>query len=120
MRYLAVFVLLFSVQHLSAQHQLDFELPLCPIINNVEESSDVLTFKIFPNPSHGLFNLNIDLPSGELLRAECFDLLGQRIQEWSWNQSGTIEIDLSNRGKGVYQLVIFYNNRRYSQKLLVL
>ncbi|TVR38158.1 MAG: T9SS C-terminal target domain-containing protein [Cryomorphaceae bacterium] len=120
MRYLAVFVLLFAVQHLSAQQQLDFELPLCPVINSVQESDDALKIHIFPNPSRGLFNLNIDLPSGELLRAECFDMLGQRIEEWSWNQSETKEIDLSNYGKGVYQLVIFWNNRRYSQKLLVL
>lgn len=73
---------------------------------------------LFPNPSNGIFNINID-PSfdNQLFEIEVFDLLGNKIE--SLTSANTI-IDLSNSLKGIYFVKIISENNEVIVKKIIL
>ncbi|POY38230.1 hypothetical protein C3L50_13285 [Flavobacterium alvei] len=71
-------------------------------------------FKIYPNPSNGNFNIEID---ENLIgsKATIFNLLGQKIKDFSLNSTTTTEF----LNKGIYLLEIEKDGNKTTQKLIV-
>ena len=71
-------------------------------------------FKIYPNPSNGLINLNLgNIPD----HIEIFNAFGTQVLDLETNQQ-EIVIDIQDYPKGIYILNLIYGNEIYSQKLL--
>lgn len=86
------------------------------IILSVSESNDVeAEINIFPNPSNGLINIEMDLES--YLDVEVYDLMGKSIFQRRYLDSD-INIRL-NIPSGIYLLYISNDKVRHSRKVMV-
>jgi len=74
---------------------------------------------VFPNPSTGLFTLEIALDQVEEIRAEVRNMLGQKVATVGPRhlQSGEIVLDLSGKQSGIYVMTLWSNGRQISRKL---
>lgn len=70
----------------------------------INENSNLETFSVHPNPSKGIFNINIQTKSTEDLQLNITNLLGQRIYTESLSDVNKLnkEITLSHLEKGMY------------------
>lgn len=80
-----------------------------------------LPIKIFPNPSHGKFNIDF-YPSNETIYFSVVDMVGQNVLDFkkTYVAGQTIEtLDLSNQAEGIYIVTIkgmYYN---IAQKIIL-
>jgi hypothetical protein len=83
----------------------------------IQEIDSTPNFNIFPNPSNGL--LNLELNSGGALQIKVYNLLGAPILNIKTSDL-TSQLDLSNLAKGVY-IVEFIDNRgiKKSRKVIL-
>jgi hypothetical protein len=77
---------------------------LCDAVNNL---TDKLNFKVQPNPSNGLFEVNVNNLTDEAVLS-IYNDLGQQVynENLSPAASGTHKIDLSNQPRGMYFLML--------------
>ena len=76
------------------------------------------SFKIYPNPNNGSFNIEIENPSKEV-SIEIFNLLGERVKKVETNSSKSIyEIDL-NSTDGIYLVKVKNGISVWNQKVLI-
>jgi len=77
---------------------------------------------VYPNPSNGHFEINIDQLESRNLSMEILDLTGRVVYQKSLsNQSSAIRenIDLTREAKGVYTLIIKNGSAEYRSKLTI-
>ena len=81
-----------------------------------------LKWNIFPNPSNGLFNLNLDSHNEINAHITITNFLGElvykedmRIREGEYNS----KIDLKDRAIGIYLLSINTNKQSFKQKIVI-
>ncbi|MCB9245266.1 MAG: DUF5011 domain-containing protein [Flavobacteriales bacterium] len=74
------------------------------IVDGIEEITEDDLLKVYPNPSKGLFNIAIELPSTEDVSIEIYDVLGNKIQDVAEGamQNGIYTVDMSANANGVY------------------
>lgn len=75
-----------------------------------------LDVKVYPNPSNGLYN--IELPQGKVHELTVTDLTGKVISNQKVN-SKTIELDLQKSAKGIYILKLQSEGKTAIRKLVV-
>jgi hypothetical protein len=87
----------------------------------VKELSSNTTFTVFPNPSNGIFNINLDAKSTEVVNLTVNNIVGQTVLTKRVTASGktTETISLANFDKGIYFLTIDNNNEKQTVKLIV-
>ena len=84
--------------------------------NNVNVTESTLEeVSVYPNPSNGVFNVNISV--NETLNANVFDVAGKLIYTSTLSNSSTI--DLSNFGKGTYILELSNSKGSHKETLTV-
>lgn len=90
--------------------------PNCTLAVNYFENEDM--FKVYPNPSNGIFNIRINQYSGKV-NMQVVDINGRIVKQLN-NEDFNIEksIDLSSLQSGVYVLKINNNELNYSQKII--
>lgn len=89
-----------------------------PLANNI--TFDQLN--VFPNPSDGIFNIQLDLPQEGRTSIQVFDSQGQRVYENNLgNFSGIFSdrIDIASTAKGIYFLLVRQNDRTLSKQLVL-
>lgn len=75
--------------------------------------------QISPNPSNGIFNLQINNPIYNNISAVVYDVSGRAVQTYQVPQfNGSMNIDLSRLEKGTYILLIETNGERVARKLI--
>jgi hypothetical protein len=84
----------------------------------VTDPEEDLITQVYPNPSEGKFNVQLDNNHGETGSVEIFNILGEIIFETEMNTQ-KIEIDLGNESNGVYLLNIRTRNLSLSKKIIV-
>ena len=77
--------------------------------------------KVFPNPSSGMFNLQLDLPVNGQYTVGVWNMLGQTIYSNKIKVSGHYNgtIDLGTFAKGTYILSVYGQNYRTEKKIVV-
>lgn len=89
---------------------------------SIDEVSPISSLKVFPNPSRGLFQFEIQLEQPEDMQMKLFDLRGKLIEEKSW--PGAIQLshqlDLSEKANGVYVAQFRIGNFVTHKKLYLL
>ena len=85
--------------------------------NGVSETSELLNFDVFPNPSEGIFNINLNNSQKATLRV--FDMNGQQVVEQAISE-GQATIDLTTHAKGIYIIRIIDQLGQISTKKLTI
>jgi len=81
--------------------------------NKIEE--EVSNINIYPNPSNGLFNINLPNADNNI---EIYNINGQLILSQKTSNSNTT-VDLSSQAKGVYFVKITSDQNVYNQKIII-
>jgi hypothetical protein len=91
------------------------------ISNNEVENG--LSISVFPNPTNGIFVVEIDLEKVEKsLEISLYDLLGRLVETKKITNISTDQVyfDLTGKESGMYILKVHGDNIRHSQKILFL
>jgi hypothetical protein len=81
----------------------------------IKENALAAQLNVFPNPSNGIFNVN--LPAGKAYTLEVMDLTGKTIQRQS--ATGNALLKLENTAKGIYLLKVTGEGNVAVRKLIV-
>ncbi|NQX98879.1 MAG: T9SS type A sorting domain-containing protein, partial [Flavobacteriales bacterium] len=75
---------------------------------NVEVTNEEVAFNVYPNPSNGLFNINLSSDEANTVQLSVKNLVGQTIINKTVSVSGKTNhsISLANYSKGVYFLTV--------------
>lgn len=65
---------------------------------------------IYPNPTKGLFYINFENNTSNVLKVEILNTLGQVIYQNSTLNSSKLTVDISSYSKGLYFVKAYYNN----------
>ncbi|MDH3322213.1 MAG: M12 family metallo-peptidase, partial [Flavobacteriaceae bacterium] len=79
-------------------------------------------FKLYPNPSHGIFNLEFTSNNTEDVHVSIFDLLGRKIITKTYYNGSTSfkeKLDISHVSKGLYILQIKRGNQSSAEKIQI-
>ncbi len=91
-----------GVQTLIAQEVIE---DLCEIIDATNEIPKE-SVQISPNPSKGIFNIDVPIQGYQVANIQVFNLLGDKIQDFENDST----IDLSNSPSGIYFIAIRFDN----------
>lgn len=92
------------------------------IDNTTLDKSNALSVKVFPNPSNNIFKLNITTSKiASNVNYKVYNVIGNLVIQNTLNINNvyTQSIDMSNYTKGIYYLVVDYNNERATEKLIL-
>lgn len=91
------------------------------ITDGVEEINDDNLLKVYPNPSRGLFNVNINLPSNEKVDIAVYDLVGNKVMDVAEGelQNGVYTVDMTASANGVYFVRMSVNGSIFNKKIVV-
>lgn len=88
----------------------------------VGENAEAVSLEVYPNPSYGIFNLNINASDFNNAELKVIDLVGKVVYELSEltvQGSQTISIDLSEHPGGIYFIQIKNENHSVSKKVFL-
>lgn len=89
----------------------------CTLGNDYFQNSSL--FKIYPNPTNGLLNININNYVGEL-QINVFDLNGRQVYNQNVSDfNNTNAINLESLSAGIYVLKLQGENLNYSEKIIL-
>ena len=93
--------------------------PLDEVVTGLEETPTALAFQVFPNPTTGIFR--IELPElQEAVQIQVANNLGQVVRFFEWDQSMQQQtIDLSGFPKGIYYIQVQADDQMGIQKLII-
>ncbi|MUU79383.1 reprolysin-like metallopeptidase [Winogradskyella endarachnes] len=99
-----------------------FELYVCMVPTlNVNEISSNIDLNIYPNPSHGNFNIIMNNVQSKIIEVDVFDLRGRRIFEKQFNSTQIFneEIKLNRVETGVYLVQVRDGLRQMIKKIVI-
>ena len=88
----------------------------------IEEIAGLGTIAVYPNPSNGIFNLDVNFNDATDLDLVVVNMLGEEVAVKQINASNGIHsdvIDLSTSAPGVYFLKVISDNKSISTQVLV-
>ncbi|MDD2380735.1 MAG: T9SS type A sorting domain-containing protein [Mariniphaga sp.] len=92
------------------------------IKNNIDVKSPITLlpgFKIFPNPTTGMFTIQLQNADYRKSEIAIFDLLGNRIYQQHYYSSGEYQVDLSEEPGGIYLIHCTSENKKCIKKLVI-
>lgn len=94
---------------------------LCQVVDGLNESNDIQSFDVSPNPSSGLFNVNIVLNTTSDIILNVVNSSGQTLQTFSESNvsSYSVSIDLTNESSGVYYLQLQTSSSSATKKIII-
>jgi hypothetical protein len=76
------------------------------------------SFKVYPNPSTGLFNISVPGLTGDC-EVQVVNMLNQMVYENNYNFNDNLQIDLGNQEKGVYFIKIKSSGSEMVRKIVI-
>jgi lysyl endopeptidase len=86
----------------------------------VAQTADItLSFNVYPNPSNGVFNLEVTLPASQNVSINILNILGETVSTKTYTNmsNGVYSIDLSKESKGLYFAEIISASGKTVKKL---
>lgn len=85
----------------------------------IEEIAGIESFDLYPNPSNGIINLNIEFNQDKTINVIVMNSVGQVVYNLGERQGSAIHevIDLSNLNSGLYYLNMDVDGQRISRKI---
>lgn len=75
-----------------------------------QSQAPTVTLKLYPNPSQGLFQLNVGHPEDMLVEAFVYNIIGQEVTSTTFTTNRSHEIDMSLEEDGLYWVKIKFDN----------
>lgn len=100
-------------------------MAIFPIINCstklTEQNSLSSNVNIMPNPSNGLFNILMTLPTAQDLTINVTNMLGQTVYTSSYKSfiDGMVSLDLSDKNQGVYFVTVSNGVEKNVQRIVI-
>ncbi|MER3329633.1 MAG: T9SS type A sorting domain-containing protein, partial [Candidatus Kapaibacterium sp.] len=91
-------------------------------LTSVEKAEEQSLFTVYPNPTkNGEISLKLDLPIGEQMTIELYDLSGNALATLYQGQHSNqqYELNLGKKAAGTYLLSITVGDKKYSKKFVV-
>ena len=85
----------------------------------IEDIQSNASIDIYPNPSNGLFNLNLSNISDSKLKLEVYNLMGEKVWQSSFNTENST-INLTSLSKGIYYLSVKSSNTTITKKITII
>jgi hypothetical protein len=83
------------------------------------KESKSLTANVYPNPSNGVFNIEISVPGKTAAALEITDKDGKVIYTEEVSSSGKREVDLTSQGKGTFFLNLKQGKKTIQRQIMV-
>lgn len=80
-----------------------------------ESSAKGIYFRVFPNPSDGIFNIELNIDKASIV---IYDLAGALIYSQEM-QAGTHRIDMHDNAKGIYLVRVITAEKQGTYRLMV-
>lgn len=76
------------------------------VVTSIEEKAIANSFNIYPNPSKGIFNIELKSPEYKNASIEVYNVLGEKITAATVNVNAksNFRLDMSNHANGVYMV----------------
>jgi hypothetical protein len=104
-----------NIESKDIKPELTLSFSLTKISNPINNGNG---FKLFPNPTSGIFTLENDFTSDVHAQVEIFNLLGEKIYSCRILENKML-LDLSKQAKGVYIIFVNHNNISFNKKLII-
>jgi len=93
----------------------------CDLTDSEEVFAEENIVKIYPNPSNGLFNLELNFADSELIEWQIFDGTGKAVfyQKEIITGDFATQIDLNHLESGVYWIQIITQNELISERIII-
>ena len=80
-----------------------------------------MMLQYFPNPSSGIFNVEINSLNSSDVEITVYDLLGRAIFDRTFDNSFNFNeaIDLSNAKSGVYMMTVTVGNQKVTKRIVI-
>lgn len=96
-----------------------FSIPEIPIITGEEEAKED-SFKLYPNPSKGIFKVHFSTILLEDIQISIFDATGKVIRKQIFEKgSQEFSIDLQKIARGMYMIRFNQNDSVYSKQIII-
>jgi len=95
---------------------IDIQLSLATAISDFTNSN----VKIYPNPSEGIFNVEINTDDNSEYKVVVYDILGSVIYQRNVYSNSKHQIDISKYAKGMYFLSVEKENKQTISKQLII
>lgn len=102
-----------GIDHYESEPEIDMS-----VITDIEGINLSKKVSIYPNPSQGIFNLQMDGYEGETFELTVYNTLGQTIIEKTLTGENNYQIDLTGQNTGNY-FIKFANNNTVINKIIV-
>lgn len=83
------------------------------------DPAQLISFKVYPNPTGGAFNLEIPKVTAENLEIRILDLTGKTLVEINPDAATLINMDLGNMAKGIYLIELRQGEKVGRQQLIL-
>lgn len=83
------------------------------------DPAQLISFKVYPNPTGGAFNLEIPKVTAENLEVRILDLTGKTLVEINPDAATLINMDLGNMAKGIYLIELRQGDKVGRQQLIL-
>lgn len=84
------------------------------------EENNILENAVYPNPTHGVFHVDLSLIKAENAEVKIIDAAGNLVKTTNVNTASVdrLTMDISNQGNGVYYVIINTADKRYTIKTI--
>ncbi|MBN97354.1 MAG: hypothetical protein CMC56_05545, partial [Flavobacteriaceae bacterium] len=101
----------------------DWSIEICveAALSNGESDIAVNEVTVYPNPSSGVFNVEINSLNSSDVEISIYDLLGRAVFERNFDNSFNFNeaIDLSNAKSGVYMMTVTVGNQKVTKRIVI-
>ena len=91
------------------------------VTNGVGSITNGSLMSVYPNPSNGIFNVSIDLPSQEEVTVAIYDMMGNQVVDVVTGQlqTGSYTVDMTGKAAGMYFVRMTAHNQVFNQKVII-
>ena len=86
--------------------------------SGIEDMQTTSKVDVYPNPSNGLFTINLSDIKDSKVKLEVYNLIGEKVWENNFNKENTT-INLSQLSKGIYYLSVKSSNNTITKKITI-
>jgi hypothetical protein len=90
------------------------------VTTSIEDVGSDISFTVYPNPSHGIFNLDINNPKSSELKISIYNSAGQIVYDTKLNSVKSSEqINMNNMASGIYSIRLVSKDVTKTAKLIL-
>lgn len=87
-------------------------------VDGITESQLNAALSMFPNPTTGNLNVNIDVADADMIYVEVFNAVGKRLQVVNVNEGQrNIDVDLTSFASGLYYVTVYVDEAKVTRRI---